>query len=545
MQLPAERRRRVLARRAGSVAALAVVVAVALRLWYLTTPQATIDGDEAMTGLMARHILDGKLYVYLAGQTYNGAVEQYLQAALFAVLPDGPFVLRLPQVAIAAAVTAMVYVVGIRVLPTRWHAALAALLFAVGPFFNIWKGVRSHGAYGTAQLVGLLGLWCALQLSPARGGGEAGGGFRRRWAAGVGLACGLGAWLSPSAAYLLLPAVLWTAGCARRMVRLSARGAVAGVLAGVLGAAVGAAPALAWVAANGELPGFGGPQPASSPADRLANLAGPVLRSFAGVAAFGDAPVWPRPLGAGAVLALGAAYAVALWRRRRGVADLLRLRGQRPADLLLVVAPVVAALYMMSANTWYVREPRYLFVAYPALALGLAALVPRAGRAAVAVATALLLVVAGTATATLRQQHREGPHDLLGCLGAAADWLVATGHPVVYADYWTGMPLQFAAGDRLTVGVEGGGRWKFPESRWAADAAPTVTYVAAHIHDPMGQEEDPVIVHDRQLAGNGVQARRADLGCLVVWTDLRPQRRPWEVGLGGTMPPGWRPYWGS
>jgi hypothetical protein len=59
---------------------------------------------------------------------------------------------------------------------------------------------------------------------------------------------------------------------------------------------------------------------------------------------------------------------------------------------------------------------------------------------------------------TLRQQHREGPHDLVGCLSAAADWLVTTGHPVVYADYWTGMPLQFAAGSRLTVGVAGGGR---------------------------------------------------------------------------------------
>jgi hypothetical protein len=72
-----------------------------------------------------------------------------------------------------------------------------------------------------------------------------------------------------------------------------------------------------------------------------------------------------------------------------------------------------------------------------------------------------------------------------------------------------------------------------------------VAYVAAHIRDPMGLEEDPVIAHDRQLAGNGLQARRTELGCLVVWTDIRPQQRPWQVGLGGTMPPGWRPYWGS
>jgi hypothetical protein len=516
-----------------SIAAFAVGMAVALRLWYLTMPQATIDGDEAMTGLMARRILDGEPYVYLAGQTYNGALEQYFQAALLAVLPDGPLVLRLPQVAIAGAVTALTYLVGARLLATRWHAALAALIFAAGPFFNIWKGARSHGAYGTAQLVGLLGLWCALQL---RGRDD----DRARWVFAVGLACGLGGWLSPSSAYLLAPAAIWTAAS---VVRQRARG----VGAGLLGVAAGLAPVLVWIAANGQLPGLGGPQPPTTPLDRLANLAGPVLQSFVGATTFDGAAVWPGPIGPLAVLALAVAYATAGWRRRHGLADLVRLRGcrRRPTDLLLTVPPVVTVLYMASDNTWYAREPRYLFVAYPALALGLAALVPRHGKAAVATAASLLLVVGGTSVATLAQQRDNGPRDLLGCLDKAADWLVRNDHRVVYADYWTGQPLQFAAGDRLTVAVEGGGRWKFPEARWAADAAPAVTYVAAHVLDPMGQEEDPVVVHDRQLAKHFVQARRTDLGCLVVWADPRPAMRPWEIGLGGPMPADWRPYWGS
>jgi hypothetical protein len=521
---------------AGAVAALAVSGAVALRLWYLTTPEATLDGDEAMTGLMARHILDGKLYVYLAGQTYNGAPEQYLQAALFAVLPDNHFVLRLPQVAIAGAVTAMVYAVGVRMLPTRSHAALAALIFAAGPFFNVWKGDRSHGAYSTAQLVGMLAIWCALQL-------RARDDDRARWVFGVGLACGLGVWLTPLSAYLLLPAALWTAAS---VVRRPARHA--GVA--IMGAAFGGAPTLLWITTNHELPGFGGPQPPTTAVDRLANLTGPVLRSFLGVTTFDGAGVWPAPLAAAAVLGLGAAYVAALWTRRRGLADLLRLRAQqrRPIDLLLAVPPVVALLYAGSDNAWYVREPRYLFIAYPALALGLAALVPRSGKAMPALAAALLLLVGGTSLVTLARQHTHHPpgaHDLIGCLTSAADRLVRTGHPVVYADYWTGMPLQFVAGDRLTVGIEGGGRWKFPEGRWAADAVPEVTYVAAHLRDPMGREEDPVTVHDRQLAAYGVQARRTDLGCLVAWSDLRPKLRPWEAGLGGAMPAGWRPYWGS
>lgn len=499
--------------------AVAVVVAVALRLWHLTTPQAALDGDEAMTALMAQRILDGKVYVYLAGQTYNGALEQYLQAALFAVLPDGPLVLRLPQVAIAAAVTAMVYVLGVRMLPTRWHAALAALIFASGPFFNVWKGVRSHGGYGLAQLVGLVGLFCALRLRED-------GRHRPAWAFVLGLACGLGVWLSPMSAYLLVPAVLWAAGAL-------ARGPVRLIGGAVVGLALGMAPVLAWLAANGEVPGFGGPQPPSSLVERLGNLGGPVLRMFIGGSTFGDAAVWPRVLTVVALLALAGAYLAALLRRPRGL------------GLLLAVPPVVVALYVASDNTWYAREPRYLFVAYPALALGLAALVPRRGRAMLAGAAALLALVAGTSLVTLAQQADDGPRDQHGCLRAAADRLVENGRSVVYADYWTGLPLQFAAGDRLTVGIEAGGRWKFPEARRAVDAAPVVTYVAARVRDPMGQEEDPVVKHDRELAAHGVQARRIDLGCLVAWTDLRPQRRPWELGLGERVPADWRSYWGS
>jgi hypothetical protein len=177
------------------VAALAaVLVCVAVRLWYLTTPQAALDGDEATTGIMVRHILDGRLYTYLAGQRYNGAIEQYPQAVVLALLPDTAFTLRLTQVGIAAAGCWLIYVVGARMLASRWHAALAAMLFATGPFFNIWKGVRSHGAYGTGQILGLVAMYAAIRLRE-RDGGDARADpdttSGARWAVVLGLCTGL------------------------------------------------------------------------------------------------------------------------------------------------------------------------------------------------------------------------------------------------------------------------------------------------------------------------------------------------------------------
>ncbi|MGH8837106.1 MAG: hypothetical protein ACRDWG_19235, partial [Actinomycetes bacterium] len=416
----------------AALAAFAVVVGVAIRLWYLSTPQATLDGDEAMTGLMVRRILDGHWYAYLAGQRYNGAIEQYLQAVVWAMLPQNPFTLRLTQVALAALVIVMIYLVGVRMLATRWHAALAALLFATGPFFNIWKGVRSHGAYPAAQLIGLAGVYAAIRLRED---------YRRRWLLTLAGACGLGLWASWSAAFLLIPAVVYAFPVIRR--RWSDLGLAA------LAFLLGYAPALVWAVANGAIPLLGGSQPHRTPWERLQSLASPVLGEFVGVGYRYGRPGWPY-LAQFAVLALLAvAYVVAMRRRlARGFGP----GATRPTDILLLAVPVTAVLYAASKYTWFIGEPRYLFAAYPALALGIAALIPGTGRRAIAVGTAVTLLWTGTSFGLLAAHHNDGFGDLSGCYRTVAGWLRDHGIAVVYSDYWTGLPMQLAAGDRITVG---------------------------------------------------------------------------------------------
>ena len=97
------------------------------------------------------------------------------------------------------------------------------------------------------------------------------------------------------------------------------------------------------------------------------------------------------------------------------------------------------------------------------------------------------------------------------------------------------MPLQLAAGDRLSVGPMRGGRTRFPQLRRAADAAPP-TYVLGHLADPMGRDEDQVAAMDRALASHAVAANRSTVGCLTVYTNLRPALRPADLGLGLPAP---------
>jgi 4-amino-4-deoxy-L-arabinose transferase-like glycosyltransferase len=501
-----------------------LAVCVAVRLWYLGTPQAAVDGDEALTGLMVRRILDGRLYAFLAGQEYNGALEQYAQAVVWAVLPRTPYTLRLPQVGLAVLACWLVHRVGREMLGER-RAWLAAALFALGPYFLVVKGVRSHGPYPTSQVLGLLGLWIALRLRP-------GGPAARRQALAFGLVGGLALWTSWSAAYLVLPAAVALAPLLRRW---------PGLLAPVgTGALVGYLPALAWAVAHRQVPLLGGPQPELTPLQRLRLLGGPVIREFVGVGYLDAAPGWPVALQTAAVVGLAGAYVTACWRRRAGLADLVLLRDsgrRRPADVLLLVPPVVAVLYAMSKYTWWAGEPRYLFAVYPALALGLAALVPRTRpRLAGPVAVGLVLAVGGTSVVTLGRHSGEGAgRD--DCLRSAGAWLSDRGVRAAYSDYWTGLPLQLLAGDRLglSIGPMRGGRTRFPELRRAADAAPPA-YVLSRAPDPMRIDEDQVAAMDRALAARGVRATRTEVGCVTVWTDLDPPLRPVELGRGLPLP---------
>jgi hypothetical protein len=525
-------------------AASAIVGCAAIRGWYLTTPQATLDGDEATTGVMARRILDGHLYTYLAGQHYNGAIEQYLQAAVLAVLPDTALTLRLTQVGIASVACWLIYTVGARMLATRWQAALAAALFATGPFFNIWKGVRSHGAYGTGQILGLIAMYAALRVRNVACGREvhrtelddADVRAGRRWFALLGLSTGLALWASWSAGYLILPALVYAAPTLWRRRREAA-------IAGLPALVAGCAPALGWAITHGTLPLLGGPQPDRTPWERLAALVSPVLREFVGVGYRYGHPGWPIVLQYALLAMLGVGYVIAVVRR-------LRSGKSAPTDMLLLTPPAVALLYAASKYAWWTGEPRYLFVAYPALALGIAALMPRlpgrdldglsrrGGLVGRSFAVAVLAVWAGASATFLARHHDDGPRDLPECLTAATAWLRAHGVAHVYSDYWTGMPLQFYAGDRLLVGPVGGGRTKFPEARHIVDADPDPVYVAGHVRDPMDEEPDHVAQVDAALLAQGIRSQRTEVGCVVVYQHWRPVKKPWEIGLGLPMPGG-------
>ena len=348
-------------------------------------------------------------------------------------------VLRIPQLVMAGVATYLMYLVGRRVLRTEVHAVVAACAFAVGPYFLIWKGARSYGSYSAELLIVLVALLLVTSDDPGT----------LRWrSAGYGLCVGLTYWLTPSGYVVVLPAWLWLLARARRDGRALLRSG------GRHDRRAGPGPLL-----GGPLPGGAGPEP-GLPAHHGVGPAGPPLRPRGTGAhrcglhqrgALGGRSGWAdHPLG------LVLAAVVALVRRRRGLLGVLTLRtgSAQPFYLVLLCLPVMVVAYAVSKFAWFATEPCYLHVAYPVLLLALVGLVPRSQPARPdGWVVLVLLLVAGPSLTLLVTRADDVPGDPDDDFPTVIDVLEAEGSTDVYAQYWTAMPLELYADDRLTVGT--------------------------------------------------------------------------------------------
>ncbi len=503
------------------VASAAVVIGMAMRVAFLLTPEGALDGDEAVTGIMAHRMSRLQdLYVFFAGQPYNGAFEQYAQASLFRLgVPENAFSLRIPELALAGLSCWLVYRVGVRLLKTDWHAALGAVLFALGPYFLIWDGVRSIGGYVVEVVVVLLGVLCAIDADREQD-------LRRQrlLIVGFGFCFGVTYWFTLSGYYVLVPAALWilpTLLLSRRSLFAAGAGALVGLL-----------PIIAWTVRNGRFPQPNPRGPVTTAADRLGDLTNPVGREFVGVAHLYGHPGWPVGLGRLLVATLLVAALGALVHRRRAVVALVRLRraGRMPFDIVLLAVPFVLVAYVGSSYAWFSKEPRYLFCAYPVLIFGLAALPPL--RRPWGIGSALVLVaLVGGPSVTMLVTHADGaPAHRDRDLRRAVTVLQEDRTTRVYADYWTAMPLQFAAKDRLTVGSLSTSE-RFPSDRRAVDADPSPVWVASR-----SINADDITPMRRALTRAHIGFRERRIGVVSLFDRLTRPVRPWSIGIGSRVP---------
>lgn len=437
-----------------------LAVALIVRGVVLSQHSGDLDGDSAVFGLMARHILlQGELPIFAWELEYCSSLVAYVAALFFAVGGIGETALW------AAALPAQLLgvVMTYRFVARGWDsvtATLAAAVVAVPSGFFLAYTSAPVGGYPEVIGFGMLVLLLTHRWSErARGGAVA-------WqeTALLGGVVGFSLWAS----HLAIPnAIVAFVVVVLRGYRL---GLWRTLRVFVPMVAVGAFPILVYniIHPLASIKHFGGlaldvssqqlagPSAASVLWDRLVGrlvgLPETIGRFLNGLTTLVGAELWSRRpwsfLGAavaGVYVVAGAAVVRAVVRRRKATGSSAPLveRACTPAGILALLG-AASFLFIVALG---LARPRHLLPLYPVLAVVLAVAVRRAFVRSRIWAAALAV---GILTANVLGLWMEARQPRVN-YRALAEELVGRGVTRCYSDYWTAYPVMFYASEEVWV----------------------------------------------------------------------------------------------
>jgi 4-amino-4-deoxy-L-arabinose transferase-like glycosyltransferase len=140
------------------------------RITILLVSQTHVHSDEAIIGLMAKHILEGRYFpFYMYGQAYNAgaAWEAYLAAISFALFGAGVVSLKL-CIVVLSLLCLLVFYCMCQALYDQRTALLATIVFALTPSLLKWHfQVRGYSWYFLSIPLLTL-LFVSIQSTPNR-----------------------------------------------------------------------------------------------------------------------------------------------------------------------------------------------------------------------------------------------------------------------------------------------------------------------------------------------------------------------------------------
>ena len=161
--------------------ALALVVAVILfrAAIFVFWERSHFDSDQAITGLMAKHLAEGRAFpVFWYGQSYMLAVESWLAAPLFLVFGTSVTALKLPMLAMNFAIASAAARVRPRGRAAPLIAVVPTLFFALPAAGTAARLVEANGGNVEPFLYVLLiwtlrygrsgAAWCSAWIPPPR-----------------------------------------------------------------------------------------------------------------------------------------------------------------------------------------------------------------------------------------------------------------------------------------------------------------------------------------------------------------------------------------
>jgi 4-amino-4-deoxy-L-arabinose transferase-like glycosyltransferase len=340
-----------------------ILLGIGFRVYVLAHHTGGFDSDEAVTGLIARHVLSHPFdhQAFFWGQSYGGTLAPIVAALPFAVFGSSATVLKLTEVLWHAVAALLVWRIGRRLLDDR-AGVVAGVITWIWPALSVQWSTKARGFYGTIEVLGLVLLLYALRLRERPDN-------RADWLI-FGTAAGLGWWTNPQIVYLAVPAGIWLMVGNRAALRLAFRTKT--WLWALPGAVAGAAPWIYWnlyhhwssLNSDKGNPGINRAEGFIGHLERLGREGIPV--------ALGLKEPYSYRWNISPGIAAKALYLTAL---ATIVVALLVPRGRRGALLLAVALVAYPVLHALGPVAGVTAEGRYFFCFMPLLALALARLV--------------------------------------------------------------------------------------------------------------------------------------------------------------------------
>lgn len=504
-----------------------VLILTALAAWlridHLVASNFVIDADEAIVGLMAKHITEGQAWpTFYYGQHYMGSFEAILVAGLFTVLGVSSVALKVVPLLFSLALVPVMYLLGRR-FGGVWAARAAAVLIAIPPSSLVVWSTKARGGFIEILLLGALAL-----LLVARWGDKQ---PQVRPPLFAALLLGLGWWINNQIIYFLLPILVWTIWVLIDVTR-RARKRVIPVLLKQLALFVifffiGGLPYWIYNIQNWfisfEMFRSAGSKDLAAHFVGLYETALPIL--------FGARGFWEsNPLFDGAEIAVlilyGVILASVLVMRMRHFGDLLIFRTDRKVPLELIIGVLLCCIFVFSLSSfgYLVQAPRYLLPAYVPLFLIVGYFVARLHQVSSFMSLGVLaLILSLNLASNFPGGERAIPGEPFVAKGERVSrdhsdlitWLDQQQINWVRTNYWIGYKLAFETNERV---------------RFRVFQPPQNERIRSYIEESkvLVQEEIPLVVVpvqaamiERALEALDVEYQREELSGYVVFYNLK------------------------
>lgn len=525
-------------------AAVILAIAAGFRALLLSRDLFPFNADEAVVGLMARHILRGEFPVFFYGQAYLGSLDALLVAAGFALAGPSVAVIRIVQSLVYLGTILMTMLLTREMRFSTGTSVIAGLLLAIPPVVVTLYTTVSLGGYGEALFLGVALLLLALRSTRGQSSWKT--------VAGWGTLAGFALWTFGLTLVFSIPAGLYLM---RRAVRgLRSREVVGRLLALAGGVLLGALPMVIWGVSHGPLvlaqellgSAIAGASPAGIPAALAAHAANLVL--FGPTVVFGLRPPWdvvPLGMPLAPLAALVWIAAIGTGIRRSSWPS-----GDAPGRFLLAGSTLLVIAGFLLTGFGADPSGRYFLPLVPILAIaaaaGMTAWERRIRRGWVLLWLSAILAfnllahlqVAASSPRFTTQFDAETRYDHAYDDDLVA-FLLSEGETAGYSTYWLAYPLAFLSDEQLVVlphlPYHSDFRYtsrddRYPPYREVVENSLRVAYVTAR------QAWLDQALRER-LAEQGVGFEETVIGDFHVFHDLTRVVRPDELGLGANPQP--------